>query len=888
MSNLTIWLQQYKADKGKEYTHTSMGSPAGSYNIPIDKKNELIDLLYQTIFVNKKPVHLTEKPPQHTQIKADLDFKYPLDLIERKFTQNDIINIVRLYSDAIKHYFDVDDEKLNAYVFLRDLPYKDAKYTKDGIHLMYPDIICDIKIQRLIRKHVIEHGKTIFDSLGCVNEIEDIVDEAIISRNGWLMYGCSKPGKNPYRLAGIYSHDMSQIPIEFENERQMITKFSIRDHDISQSVTIRANIKDKNILLSTPTRKKTVKKPVFRDMDANPSLNYELYENSQSNDITDVLNIIDILSEKRADSYKQWIEVGLCLHNIDPNDQRLLNAWIKFSKKSPKFVRGECENSWKNFYSKTEGCLTIASLYWWARMDNPTKYRVIIDKSIRNLIIKSATLTTFDCANVMYEMYKHEFVCTDIKNNVWYQFISHKWLKISEGYTLFNKISRNIVTEYFLISSDLMRLAGLEKNDNKRQEYQEQAKSIFDATFKFRDVNFKNKMIEEGAKLFFDPLFVSKLNQNPDLLGFNNGVYDLSVGTFRKGSPEDYISMSVGYDYCAFPEDDDKICVIYKFLHQVFPIEEMRDYMIVLLASFLEGRNPNEKFYIWTGSGSNGKSKLVELFEYVCGQYAKKIPSTTFTQKRSNSSSASPEQIVLINSRFASCEEPDDGNTFNMGIIKEWTGGSKFTLRGLYQDQIEFKPQFKLVFCCNKLPEIDANDGGARRRTRVLNFTSKFVDNPNPNQSNEFPIDTHLSEKFNEWKQAFMYILLEHYKIYKKNGIKEPPCVLVSTNNYLNDSDKIQCFVDQYLEKDTYSTLNENNVATILPNSYITLDEVWQLFKTSDYHSNKSKYLRKNFLLDIVKKLGQCYDRPTFKNKRLSNRSVFLGWKIVSEDDETT
>ena len=36
---------------------------------------------------------------------------------------------------------------------------------------------------------------------------------------------------------------------------------------------------------------------------------------------------------------------------------------------------------------------------------------------------------------------------------------------------------------------------------------------------------------------------------------------------------------------------------------------------MLFLASCLQGHNAEEKFRIWTGVGSNGKSKLIELFE---------------------------------------------------------------------------------------------------------------------------------------------------------------------------------------------------------------------------------------------------------------------------------
>ena len=33
------------------------------------------------------------------------------------------------------------------------------------------------------------------------------------------------------------------------------------------------------------------------------------------------------------------------------------------------------------------------------------------------------------------------------------------------------------------------------------------------------------------------------------LLGFNNGVYDTRTKTFKDGTPDDYITKSVGYDF---------------------------------------------------------------------------------------------------------------------------------------------------------------------------------------------------------------------------------------------------------------------------------------------------------------------------------------------------
>ena len=63
-NKLQTFLNQFKIGKGLEYTHTSIGNPISYYSIPREHKVKLIDLLYESIFIDLIPVHLTEKTPQ--------------------------------------------------------------------------------------------------------------------------------------------------------------------------------------------------------------------------------------------------------------------------------------------------------------------------------------------------------------------------------------------------------------------------------------------------------------------------------------------------------------------------------------------------------------------------------------------------------------------------------------------------------------------------------------------------------------------------------------------------------------------------------------------------------------------------------------------------------
>ena len=47
------------------------------------------------------------------------------------------------------------------------------------------------------------------------------------------------------------------------------------------------------------------------------------------------------------------------------------------------------------------------------------------------------------------------------------------------------------------------------------------------------------------------------------------------------------------------------------FIDKIIPLPEVREYGLTFLAKCLSGENRDEGFYIWTGTGGNGKSKLI-------------------------------------------------------------------------------------------------------------------------------------------------------------------------------------------------------------------------------------------------------------------------------------
>ena len=443
---------------------------------------------------------------------------------------------------------------------------------------------------------------------------------------------------------------------------------------------------------------------------------------------------------------------------------------------------------------------------------------------------------------VIYNKFKQDFVCASIRNKTWYEFKNHRWIKCEDGYVLKMKMSTEVSRDYLKLASEFAAKAASTEQQEEQEQFTKKNQILSKIANKLKRTDFKDKMLKECASLFFNEKFEDELlDANPNLIGFENGVYDLNNLEFREGHPEDYISFSTKIDYIEYDPQDPYIENIVDFMSKVLPDKDLREYMLTLMSSMLDGNNKEEKFYIWTGHGSNGKSKCIELLEKVLGDYACTFNISLLTSKRVGSSQTNSELVRAKGRRFAVLQEPEEGEKMNAGFMKELSGNDKIIARGLYKESIEFKPMFKMVLTCNHLPSVPPEDGGTWRRIRLVEFNSHFCENPNPDNKREFHIDKELAYKFEDWKETFMSLLIHYFKMYKDHGIYEPTAVLQCTKNYQRSNDVLGEFMDTFIVKD------ENKV--------LLLEDMHNEYK--EWHKTESigcKLLRKKGLKEYFDK----------------------------------
>ncbi len=145
------------------------------------------------------------------------------------------------------------------------------------------------------------------------------------------------------------------------------------------------------------------------------------------------------------------------------------------------------------------------------------------------------------------------------------------------------------------------------------------------------DVNkraFREALVKDLAITLRDNTFLSTLDSNKSLLGFNNGVFDFTDGTFRMGSPADRISLSTGRNFVALSLHKGELFEAMKFVEDVIPDKCTRDLVLLSTVAALCGHDLS-RFFLWV----NGKSKLANFIRMCFGEYTCSIPVSLFTNK---------------------------------------------------------------------------------------------------------------------------------------------------------------------------------------------------------------------------------------------------------------
>jgi P4 family phage/plasmid primase-like protien len=848
-------------EEPKEITNTRIGGGTknvfgGSYHIPDSEYPQFMDLLYKYVISTNAEEYLTEKQLTDANdgdgpILVDVDLRFPYETTERQYSIEHIEDLIDLYLGELTKIYQFDEEtKISIFVFEKSAVNRvaDKNFTKDGIHMII-GLKADHTVQQILRKRIVEKIAEIWDGLPITNSWSEVFDSGIsVGHTNWQVYGCRKPDHEPYRLTRKYviGYDaddqettMSEIKdyrVDSKNVFELSARYRGHPRMLFKSSFLEEYREAKgssgggaaNLHNASPVRHRgTIAGPIVTNYAAIRSRE-ELDEaighfldglSLTEYELREAYYYTMTLPESYYCDFSKWIRVGWALRNID---DRLFIVWAAFSAQWSKFdfrtgVKDLYEK-WVTFDLQSKDGLTKRSIMHWSKHDAKEKYNQIrktsidyyIDETVNKWNIEALSHSgdksrplcgngDFDIATVLYHLFKDEYVCTSVKGKEWYRYINHRWMEIDSGTTLRKAISVELRDLYHKKAMALtIEASRIDPENEAYTKKRNRASHILSICEKLSNTNTKKNIMTEAMELFYDRQFLEKMDSNPDLLCFANGVFDFKEKRFRQGYPEDNLSKCTNIDYKPLTAADRHIMdEIEDFMRKLFPKPELCEYMWNHLASTLIGSTANQTFNMYIGSGQNGKSVLVDLMSEVLGNYKGIVPLTLVTQQRTKIGGLAPELVALKGVRYAVMQEPTKGDKLNEGIMKELTGGDPLQARALFKEPVTFMPQFKLVVCSNNLFDIKSDDHGTWRRIRKVDFLSLFTENPvdgDDEKPYQFKLVKDIKDKFKDWKCVFAAMLVK--RACETNGIvKDCDIVMQSSLAYKESQDYIAEFI---------------------------------------------------------------------------------------------
>lgn len=561
----------------------------------------------------------------------------------------------------------------------------------------------------------------------------------------------------------------------------------------------------------------------------------------------------------RIEIYDDWLNLLFAYKNELGNyGYELFDNLSKQVKDNKKYNKAENLKIWNKTEIRTSGKRkTLYHMVKWAREDNENKYNILMNENnFDDYVNININYCEKDIANyVITKFLKFSFVCSDVKNLQFYFFNGVRWIEDTNNIKLYKIITEELVDDYHNIKNCFCD----DKNIKKIDKIIDKLKG---------KISYFNNIVEHIALLIFNHEFLNKIDENPDLIGFDDCIYDLIEKKTRKGKPEDYVSKSVGFNFPTQYTEYKKDIEI--FLSQVFPNQDVRNYVLQQHAQALSGRKGKDTIHTNTGIGGNGKSILIELLKHSFGQYYCNIPiKMLISQNNNNNNHNTPEPFFskLKGVRLAGACEPPDGAKINDSFLKLVGSQEEQDFRVLFSNVInKLTLQLKLHIFCNDKLKLKGEDGGIGRRMKVINYISRFDEQFNE-KNNIFKIDYTLSNKVKLWKADYIKMLIDLYDV---NYIYSCPVEIEeASKQYIDDNNDVLKFV-----KDFFIFTNDNN-------NYLLFKDIKELYKQNkEYEQSKIKDLKK-----LLEKTMNCVVHERKKINNVDYRGVILGWTLIDNID---
>lgn len=289
----------------------------------------------------------------------------------------------------------------------------------------------------------------------------------------------------------------------------------------------------------------------------------------------------------------------------------------------------------------------------------------------------------------------------------------------------------------------------------------------------------------------------AEFDSDPDLLTVQNGTVHLPSGELLPFDPAHCITRSAdatyrpGYSHSLWTRALDAVPADMHAWYQDRLGQACTGYPV-----------PDHQLVIAYGTGSNGKSTIVNTVRKVMGTYGVLISDRVLMA----SPDAHPTELMdLRGARYAVLEETPEARHLNVQRLKTTLGTEYIKARRIRQDPVEFAATHSLFINTNYRPVVTETDHGTWRRLSLMPFPFTFRA---PHKPLRGPMDRKgdpsLAYAHNDpdVRSAALAWVVEGAKRWYARGrqmMQNPPAVEAETRNWRAETDQILGFSDDCL-----------------------------------------------------------------------------------------
>lgn len=326
------------------------------------------------------------------------------------------------------------------------------------------------------------------------------------------------------------------------------------------------------------------------------------------------------------------------------------------------------------------------------------------------------------------------------------------------------------------------------------QEWAKQTmKNLYDDAFDCRDITMRNWAYKSASKSKIEafiklsqsepgiPRRPEDFDSNQMIINLHDGVFDLE---------KEKLDLPLSTYYCSkiadvYYDPDAKCDLWCEFLEKIMDRNlDLIAFLQRAVGYSLTGNTNEQCFFVLQGPGANGKSTFVTTILNILGDYAGQMRSETLIAQRFDQI---PSDLARMKGkRFVAIQEMPQGCRLNESLVKQLTGQDKVTARALYQNEFEFRPQFKIWLSTNHKPNIRGRDLAIWRRIHLIPFNVIIPDSEQ---------DKDLVAKLAEEYSGILNWAIEGLRMWKQYGLIIPEEVKRATEEYRTEEDVLADFL---------------------------------------------------------------------------------------------